>query len=106
MSENPQVYVSVSGGIANAEATRGEVDIVIVDWDSFEDNIPTEDEVEWIRDGLESLAEPHRTSQLIALKEQLDKIEAVAEADRLHAEEKRRDELAAARSLLRDAGEL
>lgn len=106
MSERPQVYVSVLGGIANAEATRGEVDIVIVDWDSFEDNIPTDDEVQWITDGIESLAEPYRTSQLITLKEELDKIEDFAEADRLDAEETRRQELAAARSLLKDAGEL
>ncbi len=106
MSEKPQVYVSVLGGIANAEATRGEVDIVIVDWDSFEDNIPTDDEVQWITDGIESLAEPYRTSQLITLKEELDKIGGLAEADRLDAEETRRRELAAERSLLKDAGEL
>lgn len=106
MTERPQVYVSVSGGIAYAEATRGEVDIVIVDWDSFEDNIPTDDEVQWIRDGIQSLAEPFRTSQLLALKEETDKIERYAEEDRLDAEEARRDELAAARSLLEKAGEL
>ena len=106
MSEKPQVYVSVLGGIANAEATRGEVDIVIVDWDSFEDNVPTDDEVQWIMDGIESLAEPYRTSQLITLKEELDKIDGLAEADRLDAEETRRRELAAARSLLEDHGEL
>ncbi len=106
MSEKPQVYVSVLGGIANAEATRGEVDIVIVDWDSFEDNIPTDDEVQWITDGIESLAEPYRTSQLVTLKEELDKIEGLAEADRLDAEKTRRRELAAARSLLKGPGEL
>lgn len=106
MSERPQVYVSVSGGIANAEATRGEVDIVIVDWDSFEDNIPTDDEVQWIRDGIGSLAEPFRTSQLLALKEETDKVERYAEDERLDAEDERRKGLAAARSLLEDAGEL
>ncbi len=71
----------------------------------FEDNIPTDDEVQWITDGIESLAEPYRTSQLITLKEELDKIEGLSEADRLDAEETRRRELAAARSLLKDAGE-
>lgn len=33
----PQVYVNVSGGIAEATVTRGDVEVILVDWDMFRD---------------------------------------------------------------------
>lgn len=39
------MYVSVYGGIADAQAYRGDVEIILIDWDNYEDNLADVDTV-------------------------------------------------------------
>lgn len=104
--ERPQVYVSVSGGIAETEATRGDVDIVTVDWDVFNVDLPDEWETDDMREQLERLAEPARGEQLAIFAEHMRKITRWRR-QRADAEKRREEEaLKNARRLLREAGEL
>ncbi len=46
----PQIYVSVEGGIAEATTTRGEAEIILIDWDAYDDDIPELDTIEYHMD--------------------------------------------------------
>ena len=88
----PQVYVSVSGGIAEVMETTGEgaVDIVQVDWDVFEDNDPEQWEIDSFRSEIERLVEPARSDAMLSFNEELAKREAWSEARRATEERHRK----------------
>ncbi len=105
----PQVYISCSGGIAEADVTRGgndAVEIIQVDWDVFDSAIPDEWATDAMREQLEKLAKPARTEQLAIFAEHMRKITRWRR-QRADAEKRREEEaLKNARRLLREAGEL
>jgi hypothetical protein len=106
LAELPQVYVSVVGGIADAVSTRGNVDVVIIDWDVFEDNVPDSEELADLQASVDAIAEPHRA----AVQRELDaKLEKLAKWKRWTEEESQRRRalrIADARNVLREEGEL
>lgn len=65
MSDRAQVYVNVSGGIAEATVTRGDVEVLQVDWDDLNDSGDLE-QLEEYREYIEKVAdEEYRTRLLI-----------------------------------------
>lgn len=86
----PQVYVSVSGGIAEAMITRptynfeieangfkgddnAPVDIVLIDWDHWEDDVPEPDVLEDLVDSALRLKGSHDESAITQMAEQIEK---------------------------------
>lgn len=58
MSDRPQVYVNVSGGIAEVTVTRGDVEVVHIDWDNLDGNSDAElDVLEDAREEIEKVAD-------------------------------------------------
>lgn len=96
----PQVFVSVLGGVAEAWVTRGKADIVFIDWDEFEDNVPTDEWITETRAELERLDEKHRAGQLAAFDEEVQKIRNWNEEARLAEEDRHAREVLAARKLI------
>lgn len=106
MTEKPQVYVNVSGGIAEATVTRGDVDVIQIDWDNVNDESDI-DTLREYRSELEQVAdEEYRTRLLADMDEVIEKAIAEEEDAEIREEERRQHELAKARDLLRAAGEL
>jgi hypothetical protein len=62
---DPQVYVNVSGGIAEATVTRGEVDVIHVDWDNFRDGDASLLDLEDARDEIERVADTEYRARLL-----------------------------------------
>ena len=65
MSERPQVYVNVSGGIAEATVTRGDVEVIQVDWDN-ENDAPDSESLLDTRAELEKVADEKYRTRLLA----------------------------------------
>ena len=42
MSEKPVVFIQVDGGVADWEVLRGDVDVVLLDWDSMDSGVLTD----------------------------------------------------------------
>lgn len=104
--EQPQIYVYLtSGGILEYEVMRGDIDVVMVDWDeNMERDI---DDWEEVRGELERLVPSALRDQ--ELKSVDDEIEELRDWEReREAAEQRREQnrLEEARRLLREAGEL
>lgn len=104
----PQIYIyNTEGGLTNWDITRGDIDVVWMPWDAFDDNEPEPEDIKAYRQELTRIADPKlRKSQLT----ELDRLAA-----RIAHWEKRRQtyhkaaqelKLQAARKTLRAAGEL
>ena len=62
----PQVYVNVVGGIAEVTVTRGDVEVIHVDWDNFENGDDNDyDTLLETREELEKVAQPRYRQQLL-----------------------------------------
>ena len=55
--KKPFVLVTVSGGVASAWVPSG-VDWDIVDWDSWETDLPTQEEIDWLKSVSKRLPTP------------------------------------------------
>lgn len=103
----PQVYINVSGGIAEGYVTRGKAEIIQVDWDIFDDNVPTADEVLSIYRDLKTIADvTYRKALLINLKEAVNRLTSWNRAERELRKRKEHNRLTEARRILQEAGEL
>ena len=72
----PQVYVNVSGGIAEATVTRGDAEVIEQDWDNLNDgglgDYDRED-LEAMREKLSGVADPgYRKRLLVDIDEKID----------------------------------
>lgn len=105
-ADQPQVYVFLdSGGILDYEVTRGDVDVVAVDWDENAER----DESDWtdIIETLERLAPGElRESELTSARAELQQLIDYREAVDGLIEQARAKAIADAEALLRDAGRL
>lgn len=104
--ERPQVYVYLtSGGILDYEVTRGDVDIVSVDWDELAER--TVEDWDGIIATLESLAPgPVREAEIEDAREERQKLVDEEEMQDALAEQRRAKAIADAEALLRTAGRL
>lgn len=65
--EPPQVYVNVSGGVAEATVTRGEVDVIEHDWDNLRDEGDYDwDDLQAMREKLSRVANSEYRARLLA----------------------------------------
>ena len=110
MSLPPQVYINVSGGIAEATVMRGEAEIILVDWDNLNDAGVDPDDLEYARQEITNLSEDrqrdYRARLLSDITELIEGHEQEQREIAEHAELRKERELEAARSLLRRNGEL
>ncbi len=68
------VYINVSGGIAEATVMRGDVDVVLVDWDNYNEGIDdslTYDRLLQDREDLATLPDSRYKEQLLADADEL-----------------------------------
>src|SRR5262245_50561543 len=65
LDAKPQVYVNVSGGIAEVTVTRGDVEVIHIDWDNFEEAEYIQDLIE-AREEIDKVAMPGYRKRLLA----------------------------------------
>lgn len=104
--DRPQVYVNVSGGVAEATVTRGDAEVIVFDWDEVEEEREPE-VLERLRPRLEAVADERYRNRLLAdLDDEIvgrrRDIEERAEAREKHHQRR----LQEARDLLRAEGEI
>ena len=75
--KKPFVLVTVSGGVASAWCPPS-VDWDIVDWDNYETNLPTQDEIEWLKSVAKRLPTPEDKRHF---REQIRELEDRGTAD-------------------------
>jgi len=102
----PQIYVYLnSGGILEWTVTRGDIEVVAVDWDeNMERSI--EDWEDVIAE-LENLPPGKlRRQEIASAQEEIDKLRFYEEADRIANEQAEAKRVEAARELLKSRGEI
>ena len=77
--KKPFVLVTVSGGVASAWVPDG-VEWDIVDWDSFERDLPTQDEIDWLKRVAKRLPTP---ADKRVFREQIQELEKGGLADEI-----------------------
>jgi hypothetical protein len=103
----PQVYVNVKGGIAEATVTRGDVEIIQVDWDMFEDSEPEAEDILNVYRELKLVADAsYRRDLLDGLKEEVSRLTSWRRERRAADKRREQNQLREARELLIAAGEL
>jgi hypothetical protein len=69
VQDRPQVYVNVSGGVAEATVTRGDVEVIEHDWDNLNDGNAMDYDPEDLlamREKLSAVADPKYRDRLVA----------------------------------------
>lgn len=100
----PQIYVYLtSGGILEYEVTRGDIEVIEVDWDeNMERSI---EDWEDVISRLEDIAdEKLRDSEIYGAQREIEKLRDYAEAERVRSEESAATRLSEAIQVVHEAG--
>jgi len=106
MPEVPQIYVYLTdGGILDWEVTRGEIDVVSVDWDeNMERSIEDWEDVIGELERLEP--SKMRDREIANAQEEIEKLRLYEEGEAMAERQRQTQRVEDARKVLREAGEL